>query len=183
MVNKPKRSLRKPPASARKEADGESIAPSAKGAATKKATGPRKPPGAASASGRRKPPVRQPANVPPPPLSSPPGRGRVRVSPAGRGQGEGLVPRWDAEQRELWFGTTRIKHFPRPARIVGLILASFEELGWPRHLDDPLSAIVGTLEPRRLRGVVEDFNRRLDVPLIRFEMAGTGKGITWRPNS
>ena len=47
-------------------------------------------------------------------------------------------PRWIAEARELWLGDRLVKRFRRSATAQEIVLAAFEEEGWPRHIDDPL---------------------------------------------
>jgi hypothetical protein len=49
-----------------------------------------------------------------------------------------LKPRWDGDRRQLRFGADLCKEYKRPAPRQEVVLASFEELGWPRRIDDPL---------------------------------------------
>lgn len=91
------------------------------------------------------------------------------------------VPRWDAVERELWFGDLLLKRFGRPAPNVELILATFEEEGWPERIDDPLPPRANSDEATRLRNQVHALNKRLKKRLIFFYLDGTGKGICWKP--
>src|SRR5262249_31861554 len=65
-----------------------------------------------------------------------------------RPQAAKLVPRWDGERRELWVGNVLVKRFTQPADNQELLLAAFEEEGWPPCLDDPLPP-QGDLDPKR----------------------------------
>jgi hypothetical protein len=85
-------------------------------------------------------------------------------------------PRWDADARTLWFGKTAVKRYGRhPAENQILVLAAFEELGWPQAIDDPLPG--GKLIP-----TVRDLNKSLGKgsPIV-FGRDGTGERITWSP--
>ena len=61
------------------------------------------------------------------------------------------------------------------------ILAAFEEEGWKERIDDPLPPLAGRREANRLRNEVQALNQRLEKPVIRFIMDGTGLGICWEP--
>src|SRR5262249_6229217 len=55
----------------------------------------------------------------------------------GLGHGPSARPRWDAGARELTWQGGLVKRFQNPARCQELILAAFEEEGWPVRIDDP----------------------------------------------
>lgn len=85
-------------------------------------------------------------------------------------------PHWDAELRELHLGNESLKRYRQPAGNQTLILAAFEESGWPEKIDDPLPG--GHDAPsQRLRDAIKGLNKAQD--RIRFEADGTGTGITW----
>jgi hypothetical protein len=88
-------------------------------------------------------------------------------------------PRWDQLLRELWLGNRLVKRFRVPADNQELILSAFEELGWPRHIDDPLppSAIVDRCE--RLHAAIKRLNGCQAEPLLKFSGDGRGTGIFW----
>jgi hypothetical protein len=89
-------------------------------------------------------------------------------------------PRWDAELGQLWFAGKCLRTRARPARNQELILSSFEELGWPLRIDDPLPG--GGDDPRaRLHDAIRQLNESLSPPLIRFARDGSGHGIAWSP--
>jgi hypothetical protein len=91
----------------------------------------------------------------------------------------GLVPRWDANVRELWLGKSLVKRFTEPAQNQELVVAAFEAAGWPRRLPDPLPDD-GEIEPRqRLHDTVRRLNRAQRNPLIRFSRDGSGHGLRW----
>lgn len=91
----------------------------------------------------------------------------------------GLVPCWNPATRELHVGDRLVKRFRRPAPVLQLVLASFQELDWPPHLDDPLPPRSETVPEDRLRDTVRRLNRCQDPFLIRFESDGRGAGIRW----
>ena len=88
------------------------------------------------------------------------------------------LPFWDAERRELRLGAILVKRFRQPARNQEMILAAFQEEGWPAHLDDPRPGGDNRDAPDRLRDTVKKLNRQAN-PLIRFLCDGTGQGIIW----
>lgn len=90
-----------------------------------------------------------------------------------------LKPRYDKDQRTLWWGEQIIKRFYRAAPIAETILEAFEEEGWPWRIDDPLTPLRTNDEPSRLRNQIHALNQRLDKKLIRFYLDGTGEGICW----
>jgi hypothetical protein len=81
-------------------------------------------------------------------------------------------PRWDAARRELWYGKVFCKRYTRPAEHQTLVLDSFEELGWPERIDDPLP-------PGKLRATIDDLNRALAGAPLHFCGDGTGEGMRW----
>lgn len=88
------------------------------------------------------------------------------------------VPRWDATLKELWLGRTLVKQFKVPAQSQELLLAAFEEEGWPPHIDDPLPPAAKIDPKKRLHDAIRRLNgnqRRL-----RFSGAGDGRGVRWR---
>jgi hypothetical protein len=92
---------------------------------------------------------------------------------------EPITPRWDGMARELWFGNVLVKRFRVPAESQRRILTEFEESGWPRCIDDPLPAIDGGDQWRRLKKAIHGLNKSQENPLIEFHGNGTGDGIWW----
>jgi hypothetical protein len=72
-----------------------------------------------------------------------------------------------------------VKQYRTPAASQTLILAAFEEDGWPRRIDDPLPVVPGIVAKDRLRTAIRDLNRNQQHPAIRFRGDGTGVGIIW----
>jgi hypothetical protein len=89
------------------------------------------------------------------------------------------VPKWDGELRELRLGEWVVKRFNQPAPDQEAIFASFEEEGWPRHMDDPLPPREGQDAKERLHGAIKRLNRGQKPRLIRFMGDGQGTGIRW----
>jgi hypothetical protein len=78
-------------------------------------------------------------------------------------------------------GQLLIKRFRQPARNQVTVLASFQELRWPRRLDDPLTGNSGVEPKRRLRDTVFALNRNhVTAEVLAFEADGTGMGIIWK---
>jgi hypothetical protein len=91
-----------------------------------------------------------------------------------------LRPRWDARLRRLCWNGILVKHFKVPAGSQELILAAFEEEGWPPHIDDPLPPS-NNLDPKvRLRYCIKSLNRNQRNELLRFEGDGYTRGVVWR---
>jgi hypothetical protein len=88
-------------------------------------------------------------------------------------------PSWDGDRRELRYGGKVAKRFRQGARNQVVILASFEELGWPPRIDDPLPGRAGAVARQRLADAVRRLNQNGDG--IRFELDGSGEGIIWSP--
>lgn len=91
-----------------------------------------------------------------------------------------LVPVWDSQRRELLIGKTLVKQFKWPAVNQETILAVFQELDWPPHIDDPLSPQPEQDPKRRLHDTIKCLNRNQKQKLIRFYGDGTGEGILWK---
>jgi hypothetical protein len=89
------------------------------------------------------------------------------------------APRWDAARRELRVGNAVVKHFRVPADNQELILAAFEEEGWPVQLDDPLPPRPLLDAKRRLVEAIKRLNHHQMLPLLHFEGNGHGNGLVW----
>ena len=97
-------------------------------------------------------------------------------------QGNSLIPVWDSNTRELFFGGQLVKCFRTPAANQELILTVFEEEGWPKRMDDPLTGSSGHDPKQRLHDAVNRLNRNQMNSLVRFFRDGTGQGICWAAN-
>jgi hypothetical protein len=90
------------------------------------------------------------------------------------------VPFYDHERRELRARGQLIKRFMHQAPDQHTILSSFQELGWPSHIDDPLSPKhTGQDAKLRLRDAINRLNRHQENKLVHFRGDGTGRGILW----
>lgn len=87
-------------------------------------------------------------------------------------------PYWDAAARELWLDGILVKSFHVPAPHQQAILDAFQEEGWPRHIDDPLSGACADAG-KRLRKAIEGLNHQ-DNKFTIFSADGTGQGVRWR---
>jgi hypothetical protein len=97
--------------------------------------------------------------------------------------GSGPRPRWDSATRTLYFGDQVCKKFRQPAKNQELILAAFQELGWPPRIDDPLPG--GCVTPaQRLADTLTALKEQRPKQLIDFSTDGRSdekKGILWFP--
>jgi hypothetical protein len=89
----------------------------------------------------------------------------------------GDKPRWDADNRILYYGDKVARAFQRRAESCVKILLSFEEVGWERRADSLFA------ESDMKDGKHHDALRSLNTGLrfIRFGSDGTGEGFIWEP--
>jgi len=104
---------------------------------------------------------------------------RLGLTPTSGGAAPG-APRWDGERRELYWGEVVLKRFRARAENQELILAAFEEDGWPGRVDDPLPPTYARDASSRLRDAIRRLNEGHTRPLLRFSGDGTGTGVCWR---
>jgi hypothetical protein len=93
--------------------------------------------------------------------------------------GTALGLHWDRMRRELRLGSVLVKRFRVPALNQELILAAFQELGWPQLIDDPLAPTAAQDPKQRLHQAIDRLNRSQIARRIRFRGNGTGKAILW----
>jgi hypothetical protein len=89
------------------------------------------------------------------------------------------APKWDRDRHELFIGTVLVKRFTIPSTNAEAILAAFEELSWPQHIEDPLPACDELTRKARLHEAVDFLNRTLRRPLVRFLRDEIGREIHW----
>jgi hypothetical protein len=94
--------------------------------------------------------------------------------------GQESVPRWDDALRELRLGSSLVKQFKQPAPSQELILAAFQEEGWPASITDPLPPKSEQDQKRRLHSTINNLNRGQRGPWICFRGCGTGQAISWK---
>ena len=99
------------------------------------------------------------------------------------GHDERLIPHWDPKLHELRLNGQLVKRFKLPARNQEIILAAFEEEGWPTRIDDPLPRLREQDPKRRLQDTIKSLNRNQKNQLIRLMGDGTGLGIRWELTS
>ena len=89
------------------------------------------------------------------------------------------MPRWEGDDCTLYLGDQIVKRFKRPSPNQEIILATFEEEGWPSRIDDPLPP-VGDIDPkRRLHDSIKWLNRNQEMRLLHFSGDGSGEGVRW----
>ncbi len=89
------------------------------------------------------------------------------------------TPYWDADRQELRLGYVVVKRFRVPAPNQVMILAAFQEEGWPARVDDPLPPRCATDPKRRLHDTVNSLNRSQRNRLVSFQGDGSGRGVCW----
>jgi hypothetical protein len=92
------------------------------------------------------------------------------------------VPIWDPDRQELRLGRDLVKCFKTPAPNQELILAAFQEEGWPVHIYDPLPPHPDQDSRRRLHDTINSLNRNQKKALVRFMGDGSGQGVRWDLN-
>jgi hypothetical protein len=105
----------------------------------------------------------------------------LQRQPSPVASGPAPVPQWDKERQELRVGDLVVKQFKVPAPNQEMILASFEEEGWPPRIDDPLPPHIDQDSKRRLHDTIITLNRHQKNRLIRFSGDGSGEGVRWDP--
>ena len=90
-----------------------------------------------------------------------------------------VIPHWDPAARVLRVGGHVVKRYRVPSSTQEVILASFQEEGWPARLDDPLPPLHKGCSKDRLRDAIRHLNANQKNRLIRFRGDGTGQGILW----
>lgn len=109
-------------------------------------------------------------------------REATQASPSGERNGRSLPigdrPHWDGDRREFSFREQVLKRFRSPAPNQELVLAAFEEEGWPARIDDPLPPHADQDSKRRLRDTIATLNRGQKA--IRFQADGLGQGVCWK---
>ena len=90
-----------------------------------------------------------------------------------------LVPHWDPAIRVLRVGKHVVKQYRVPSPNQEMLLAAFQEEGWPPHIDDPLPPVADESSRDRLRDTIRSLNSSQKNRLIRFHGDGTGEGVVW----
>ncbi|QDT67466.1 hypothetical protein MalM25_03650 [Planctomycetes bacterium MalM25] len=88
---------------------------------------------------------------------------------------DGIKPEWDAASGKLFYNGVLVREVSAGATNLRRILDSFQELGWPSRIDDPLP---GGPNPERLKNACKKFRDGAEMLEIRPD--GTGKGSLWQ---
>ena len=89
------------------------------------------------------------------------------------------VPVWDKLKRKLFFRGELVKLFTSPADSQETILDTFEKLGWPPAIDNPLSGASDDERHQRLERAVRRLKGTQHAPLLAFHVCAGGKMVTW----
>lgn len=106
--------------------------------------------------------------------TSPPS-GRAQLSTSARR----VVPCWDPDLQELRCNGLIVKQYKVPAPNQEMILAAFQEEGWPARIDDPLPPHRDQDPKRRLHDTIVSLNRNHKTRFLRFMGDGSGQGVRW----
>jgi len=88
-------------------------------------------------------------------------------------------PSWDRNRGELKLGAVVVKRLKMVAADEEVVLAAFEELGWPSTIDGLLPAAGDVETQRRLLRTIEALNSRQLCALVRFRAEPNGRGVRW----
>jgi len=91
-----------------------------------------------------------------------------------------VIPRWDRNSRCLYVSDHVVKQFHVPAGNQDLVLAAFQEEGWPPSIDDPLPPSTEIDSKRRLHDTIRRLNNHQHRRLLHFSGNGNGRAICWR---
>jgi hypothetical protein len=105
-------------------------------------------------------------------------RAKPRSAPSQESASRNL-PQWIADRRELRYKNQVVKRYRVPAPNQALVLAAFQEMGWPHSIDDPLPPAHDQDSKHRLQATVKSLNRNQRKSLIRFHGNGNGRQICW----
>src|SRR5262249_35087606 len=98
----------------------------------------------------------------------------------GAGSDRHVTPMWDAQRRELRVGRVLVKCFRCPAPSQEVVLAAFQEEGWPFRIDDPLPQHTERDRKQCLHDTINHLNRNQITTALHFGGDGTGRGICWQ---
>ncbi|SRR5579884_4018611 len=88
------------------------------------------------------------------------------------------VPRWCARAGTLSWRGTILRRVRIDAVYLRCLLDAFEQQGWPEWIANPLPHQPGMSRKQRLRQTLENLNRGMHLPGIRFH-ADKG-GVRWQ---
>jgi hypothetical protein len=100
--------------------------------------------------------------------------------PGQRTLADGTTPHWDKGRRELHYQNHIVKQYRVSAQNQELVLTTFQELGWPTFIDDPLPPIGESDPKQRLQATIKSLNRNQLQPLVKFHGNGSGRQIYWQ---
>lgn len=90
-----------------------------------------------------------------------------------------LKPRWESATRELWLGDWLVKRLTRNSENQEVVLDVFEEMSWPRYIDDPLPPKPLRLQADRVKETCRRLNKSQVHPLMHFRASPSREVIMW----
>lgn len=91
----------------------------------------------------------------------------------------GLRPRWNSGTRELWLGDWLVKRLIKTSENQQIVLDVFEEMGWPRQIDDPLPPKPFSVHAERVRETCRRLNKAQIHALMHFRASPSREIILW----
>ena len=95
------------------------------------------------------------------------------------GMSGSVAPDWQSGKRVLTFGDKIVKKFKWPAPNQELLVAAFQEEGWPETILDPLPPDDFVDSKARLHDTIKCLNRNQANAVIRFHGNGDGQSVRW----
>ncbi len=90
-----------------------------------------------------------------------------------------VLPHWDRDAKVLKYDGKTVKQLRQNAGNQMRVLDTFQELGWPREIDDPLTSKKGVTQISRAHNTAKSLNLRHDAKLIRFGTTSLGTRFSW----
>jgi hypothetical protein len=90
------------------------------------------------------------------------------------------VPQWNGQLRQLQLRGELVKAFTSPADEQEAILQVFQEQGWPKSIDNPLSRKkTKKVRHKQLENIVRRLNGNQRSRRLRFHVCDKGRKIWW----
>jgi hypothetical protein len=89
------------------------------------------------------------------------------------------VPRFNADNHEVWWGSHLVKRFNRPAPNLEAILTALEKSNWSEHVATILTPKGDRLSKYQLHEAIKTWNESSLGKFIALHGDGLGQGIRW----
>jgi hypothetical protein len=89
------------------------------------------------------------------------------------------VPRFNADNHEVWWGSHLVKRFTRPAPNLEAILTALEKSNWSEHVGTIFTPKGNRLSKYQLHEAIKTWNESSLGKFIALHGDGLGQGIRW----